>query len=136
MAAAPLEHPLGGGGDGGLGPGQAQGEAAQILEPAEPLQRAFGRIGRAVEVHREHGGLLPEAEEEQLLAAAGDLPGQGRGEVGELDAAVLTRLPPSASRSRGRRQGSAGRFSRAASQSTSLRVARWRGRGGCRQRCW
>ena len=44
VAAAPLEHLLGGGQDRGVGVGQAQGDAPQLLEAAEPLQRTVGRV--------------------------------------------------------------------------------------------
>ncbi len=65
---------LGGGEHGGVGGRQVQRDRAQVLEPAEPLQRPVGRVGRSLHVEGEDGGLLPQAHEQQPLAVAESSP--------------------------------------------------------------
>ena len=57
-----------------VGRRQVERDGAQVLEPAEALQRPVGRIGLALHVEREDRGLLPEPHEQQPLAAAATAP--------------------------------------------------------------
>ena len=57
----------------GLCPGHGRGDRPQILETSQPIQRAVGRIGGAVDIDGEYGGPLPQAQEQQALGAADQL---------------------------------------------------------------
>jgi hypothetical protein len=74
------------------GGGRVRAIAAQLLEPAQALQRPLGRIGPALQVDGEHRDVLPQAQEQQPLGRGRQLLGHVGAQIGDLGAGNLAVL--------------------------------------------